>query len=281
MEKHRRRSMIIDGHAHACGQFLTCEGLERYLMEHKIDRVVLCGGEAESTKNYHYPMLSNVFWGQGLAYAMNRVIQRMSKKSDMVSHMKEENMMVYAMARKLPDRISNAYWINPEDPEAIRAMEDFYNHYGFCMVKLHQCWSTFMVDSAVCNEIYKWAAARKLPVFIHLLNKGQVKRFVEVANQNRKTTFIVAHMIGAKYMRGKLKYNNVYFDLSAPQLYSKRTMRSALRYYGASRLVLGSDTPYGRDNVDRVRKRLKKMKLSKAKTGQILGDNMKWLLKLK
>lgn len=50
--------MIIDGHAHACGEFLTCNSVEAYLAKHKIDKVILCGGEPGSSKNYGYPMLS-------------------------------------------------------------------------------------------------------------------------------------------------------------------------------------------------------------------------------
>lgn len=272
--------MIVDGHAHACGTFLTCEQLEAYLDEHKIDKVVLCGGESESKKNYRHPMFSKIFLGERLAYFFNRIIVRAVKKSKAADHIKEQNMMVYAMTRKLPDRICNVFWVNPEDKEALMNMEDFYIHYGFYMIKLHQCWSSFDVNSVSCDKIFDWAAKNHIPVFLHLLSKEQVRQFVGVANKHKTTTFIVAHMIGSNYMKGKLKYKNVYFDLSAPQLYSNRMLKHALRYYGAARLVMGSDTPYGKDNMERIQRRLLKLKVPKQERRKIMGDNLKWLLKL-
>ena len=37
--------MIIDGHAHACGKFLTVEGIVNHLDNNNIDKVVLVSGE--------------------------------------------------------------------------------------------------------------------------------------------------------------------------------------------------------------------------------------------
>ncbi len=40
--------MIIDGHAHACGDFLTSEGILEKLNEAGVDKVVLVPGELDS-----------------------------------------------------------------------------------------------------------------------------------------------------------------------------------------------------------------------------------------
>ena len=37
--------MIIDGHSHACGKYLTAEGIIKTLDENGVDKVVLVPGE--------------------------------------------------------------------------------------------------------------------------------------------------------------------------------------------------------------------------------------------
>ncbi len=83
--------MIIDGHAHACGAYLTTENIEKYLVAHEIDKVVLCGGEPNSSKNYAYPMLSNLFKGQRLGYFFNKIICRVTMINYVANNIDEEN----------------------------------------------------------------------------------------------------------------------------------------------------------------------------------------------
>lgn len=72
----------------------------------------------------------------------------------------------------------------------------------------------------------------------------------------------------------------VYFDLSAPQLYSLRILKNALNTYGANRLTLGSDTPYGKNNIQLNIDRLRKLNLSDKDIKAITGGNIVELLKL-
>lgn len=69
-------------------------------------------------------------------------------------------------------------------------------------------------------------------------------------------------MIRITSMSEKLKNPNVYFDLSAPQLHSQLTLEGAIHKIGYKKLVLGSDSPYGIDNIERTLKRLRKLLLT-------------------
>ena len=270
--------MIIDGHAHACGEYLTSNKIEEYLNKHNIDKVILCSGEPDSDKNYNYPMLSNVFKGIGLSLFFNRIICKLANRNHLSSYIDRENKKVYEISRELPDKVINAYWVNPLESNCVEKLAKFYDKYDFKIVKLHECWTRFKIDSIEGRLIIDWATKNKKPIFIHLLSEDEVKAFVKVANEFKDTSFIVAHMIGADYMHDKLNNINVFFDLSAPQLYSMDIMKRAIGNYGCDRLLLGSDTPYGTNNCERVINRLKKLNLSQENINLICGDNLEKLL---
>jgi predicted TIM-barrel fold metal-dependent hydrolase len=55
----------------------------------------------------------------------------------------------------------------------------------------------------------------------------------------------------------------------------------AIKIFGAERVVLGSDIPYGQDNLKTNIDRIKNLDISDEEKYSILGENMKKLLKLK
>ena len=270
--------MIIDGHAHACGSCNGTESVKRYLKEHKIDKVILCGGEPNSNKDYGYPMLSNIFTGEKLGYFFNKIISKVTHLHSLSQEIDRQNQLVYDISASLPEQVLNAYWINPAEENCLEKMKRFYETKGFTIIKMHQCWTAFNLDSENCRNIYRWAQENKIPVFIHIISRKQVEVFRDVANEFANTNFIIAHMIGADYLYDKLHKNNVYWDLSAPQLYSSITMKKILERYGAEKLLLGSDTPYGKNNIQSVMKRLNRLNLSKKDLDAITYKNIIELL---
>lgn len=270
--------MKIDGHAHACGVYANDNSIQTYLSEHHIDKVILSAGEPNQDKNYSYPMFSSVFKGEGLGYFFNKIICKVVQINQVATHLNEQNEAIYHIAKEMPEQVINTYWVNPEEEDCVLRMDAFYQDKSFKMIKLHQCWTEFEVNSKVCTDIYYWAYKHQVPVFIHLLDAQQVRKFVEIANIYHMTTFIVAHMLGSDYMGENLQYDNVYFDLSAPQLYSSNMLERAIHNFGASRLLLGSDSPYGVDNIDKVQKRIQELQLSQSDMDLICGGNVLRLL---
>lgn len=273
--------MIIDGHAHACGVYLTESSIKQHLSKNGIDMVVLSGGEPGSNKNYAYPMFSNIFKSEKLIYFFNKIICTVTRFNNIAEHIDEQNEIVARLCEKSPDMIINTYWINPNDSNCLEKLKVNHSKYNFKMLKLHQCWTNFDINCASCNEIFSWAQENNMPVFIHFISHQQVVLFADMANYFSNTKFIVAHMIGADYLNNVLKYKNVYFDLSAPQLYSIDILKRAIRNFGVDRLVLGSDTPYGRNNINKVLSRLRKLSLSNQDIDLISGENLEKLLSLK
>jgi len=72
----------------------------------------------------------------------------------------------------------------------------------------------------------------------------------------------------------------VYFDLSAPQLYSGLTLERAIHKIGCEKLILGSDSPYGIDNIEKTLKRLRKLLLTENQIRCICGENLIKILHL-
>lgn len=272
--------MVIDGHVHACGSCLTVEKIKEYMICHQIDAVVICGGESNSQTDYIYPMMCKIFRKDSLGYFFNKIICKVIKKRQMSQEIDYQNDIVWNMAKELPEQIFNAYWINPLNDDCVDKMQSFFEKKGFCEIKLHQCWTPFDVGGDNFNKIITWAGKKQIPIFIHLLSEVQVQKFIIIANKYSEVTFIVAHMIGFSCFMKNLISPNVYFDLSAPQLYSDYILRKAIHKYGTYRFLAGSDTPYGKNNFEKVRRRLETLEITDKEQDTILGGNLKKILKL-
>ena len=270
--------MMIDAHAHMCGKLLTQAGVEQYLEQNGIDRIILCGGEPGSRRNYPYPLLSEYVGEERAVGLINGMIKRVIGGSGLATRFDEENMRVWELAGQLPGKVYNAYWANPLEEDCLEKAMAFYREKGFFVLKLHQCWTDFDIRCEMCGRLFGWAGQQKIPVFLHLGDKRQAIRFLDVANRNPGTTFVVAHLLWAGLMAGGLEYENVCFDLSSPQLYSMAALRRAWACYGERRLIVGSDMPYGLHNLSAVLKRLDGLGLSGRQRQMLCGENILRLL---
>lgn len=272
--------MFIDGHAHACGVFSSAEKIVEYLDANNIDMVVLCAGEANSERNYKKPVYPNASFMQKLVFFFKNIIMSIKKTRILPENLDEQNKFVYKLSKKLPTRVINSYWVNPLDEDCIEKLDEFYPRYKFKMIKLHQFLAPFDIRSEKCKAVFMWAEKHNIPVFIHLRSKDQAAGFVDTANKFQNLSLIVGHMIGLDYINTNIISTNVYYDLSSPQLYSMGMLRRAFSKEGAERLILGSDMPYGIDNLAKVMARLKKLNLSDEQMSFICGENLYQLLDL-
>ena len=270
--------MIIDGHAHACGHYQDAQSTINYLKTHQIDKVILCPGEPNSRKNYSVPMLSNLFHGPNLGYTFNKIICFVTGIKGVAKHIDEQNNIVGNMAKLHPDEIIQAYWVDPLDDSCIIKLEKNFAIYNFRMLKLHQCWNKFDVLSENFVKIVEWSTEKHQPIFIHLLSKEQSIKFSKLTNEFLNTTFIVAHMIGFEEMTANSQNPNIYFDISAPQLISKRRIEKAIKVAGSNKLILGSDAPYGTNNIKRNLNLLNQLSISEREKKDIIGNNISKLL---
>ncbi len=90
--------MIIDGHAHACGEYLHADSIIRQLNTNHVDKVVLIPGELNSKKTYSLPNLGQVFPKRNIIIVTNHVSKIAIAFSGAAKHIYEGNSHVYQIA---------------------------------------------------------------------------------------------------------------------------------------------------------------------------------------
>ena len=273
--------MIIDGHAHACGDLLSTNGILRVLDASNADRVVLVPGEHESTKTYRLPSLARWIPSQevaSLTNAMTRLVVRMKGLTD---NLEADNEKVFRLRCEHPDRIIQFYWTLLRDGFDADRVGTHLREWAFQGLKLHQCWDRFSIPGKAFQAAARFATENGLPIFIHLGGAGQATALARFAAEHPETTFVVGHLYqSGRFIRFGKPVPNVYFDLSCPDLISHKRLGRTLSHFGADRLMLGSDSPYGLDNLARNIRRIRTLDIPESEKDLILGGNMARLLGL-
>jgi predicted TIM-barrel fold metal-dependent hydrolase len=269
------RPLIIDGHAHSAGEFCRGEDIIRTLDGLGVDKVVLCPGPINEPKKWPVPPLARVFRKRGLGLPGNRLLRLtagyVAKRFDFDA----SNAYVAGLGRRYPGRIVQACWVDPADAGLRVWLEARHDEWKFRALKLHQCYQRFRSDSPGMHELALIAGVRKLPVFIHLYARRDALDLLSLVAAHSETTFVIAHLLGLEVFAAadRSLLRNVYFDISPPNLNPLRLVKRALRISGAERLLLGSDTPYGKDNLRMSIERVRGLDISDEEKALILGGN--------
>lgn len=273
--------MIIDAHAHACGDFLYGKNIIEILDRNSVDKVVLVPGEWRSAKTYSFPDLASRFPDKDVVPITNWLTKMIIGILGKAKHIEAGNEYVYSLVQEFPDRIIQFYWIRLSKCNALRNLERDFKRYGFKGIKIHQCWESFKVGSEMFHRVADWAASRQLPIFVHLFSKRQAKQLAVYIKEHPKTVFIIGHLFGLeKYMKADIRSDNIYFEISTPALISIQRIKKAIKYFGINRILMGSDTPYGQNNLKTNIERVVSLDISDEDKKLILGENMKKLLKI-
>jgi uncharacterized protein len=91
-------------------------------------------------------------------------------------------------------------------------------------------------------------------------------------------TFIIAHLIGFEEIHTHAKNQNLFYEISPPQLIDVERLKHAIDQAGAERVILGSDTPYGKKNLQMNLKRIDSLDISEQEKKLIKGENMQRLI---
>ena len=265
--------MIIDAHAHACGELYNIDGILNYLTNNKLDMIVLCPGEINCVKNRKIPMISDIMQSSHLGYGFNKVIRIATGISGVAKHIQKQNQSIACLAKSYPDKIIQAFWINPLEDNYIQEVESNYAIHNFSVLKMHQCWHNFDVLQNEVETIVEWSISKHMPIFIHLLSKEQCIKFATLANRFQKAVFIVGHMIGFDDIVVNSTSENIFFDISAPFLIPFTTLEKALQIVGSDRLILGSDTPYGESNIRINIDRIERLGLTAYQQENVMANN--------
>lgn len=272
---------MIDGHAHACGDLLRPEGIRRILEANGVDRVVLVPGEHQSRKSYRLPNLARHFPSREVGSVTNAMTKVVVRATGSARHVDEDNEFVFGLTRACPGKVHQFLWVMLRDGFDRAAVEVRYDAWRFKGLKVHQCWDRFDVRDTPFGGLADFAAGRNLPVFVHLGSAAQARALAEVASEAPDTVFIIGHLYGLEhFMRAPRPIPNVYFDFSCPDIVSDLRLKAALSHFGAAHLILGSDSPYGRNNLARGIRRVRELDVSESDKDLMLGGSLAQLLQL-
>ncbi|MBC2582258.1 amidohydrolase family protein [Clostridium sp. DJ247] len=276
--------MIIDGHAHATGDFLKANNIIKILDENNVDYVVLAGSlQISCEKNQDLSYFSKFIEKYPLKfiYILNNIIKLVNFLNKSSTKIDLGNEYAYNLVKQHTDRMIQFYWVNPCEKDIINKIDVNYKKYKFKGIKLHQCITKFDLREGYMHEISEWAGQKGMPIFIHLCTKKDAFDMVELIRKHKNTKFIIAHLIGLEvFIDAKIDASNVFFDISCPQIVTKNKIVLAIEKFGAERIIMGSDTPYGRDNLRNAIYRIQELELSDLQKELILGKNIQQLLKI-
>ena len=274
--------MIIDGHSHACGKFLTAESIVKVLDDNGVDKVVLVPGELNSKSEYSLPDIASKFPNQNVVKVTNYMTKLVMTLTGKVKDIPAGNEHVYDLKTKTDNRVIQFIWATKRIKNITDYLDTKFNDWAFHGVKLHQCWERYSVDSDFFRHVASWTEKNDLPLFIHLFSDKEVIRLIDYKREHPKLKLIVAHLFGLEIFISKnFKDDNLYFDSSTIQLISDHRLKMAIDFVGANRILFGTDTPYGaKDNISRNLKRLKGLDIPNKDKELIIGENMKRLLNI-
>ena len=272
--------MIIDGHAHACGEFGDPKKLIEILDKFGVDKVVLCPGSSNDTTKPRIPKVkpSRFVTNPKVLFLSNWLLRLTHKR---VKNRNIGNEFVFSFVEKYPDRILQFYWVNPKDSNYLKKLGKALDKCKIKGIKLHQCVVPFTNDSLEMQEIATFAATNQLPIFIHVFSSKEANKLIKLARKNPETNFILAHLMG---LENAVKYGkdlkNLYFDISPYYIISEKRILYGIENFGADHILLGSDSPLGEDNLKNNIEKIRRMALPEEQKNQILGINIAKLLRL-
>ena len=273
--------MIIDGHAHSGGAFSTVENIVSILNTCKVDKVVLCPPQVHGTNDQKLPGLAKWFPHADVMLPLNKIIRLVTTTVKPTEPLSTRNEALYRLVTQNPERLIQFYWIDPQETEALHTLQETHRTWRFKGVKAHQCSEVFHADSPTMHHIAEFCHEHHLPFFIHLFSKHEIRQCIQLVQQHPHTNFIVGHLIGLEiFTQCHAPFPHVYFDISPPSLISTPRIMKAVTVFGADHVLLGSDTPYGMNNLQKNVERIHHLDISQESKACILGENMQRLLGL-
>lgn len=273
--------MIIDGHSHACGEYLTSDSLIATIDKWGVDKVILVPGELNSSANYSLPNFARLFPTYNVVKITNFISKIAIRLTGKAKEIAAGNEFVYNLKQKSQGRVIQFIWITKQIGNVTEYLDKKYSEWRFHGVKLHQCWERFSVDSNFFREVALWAEKNDMPLFIHPGSDAEVLKIIDYKRNHPNLKLIIAHLFGLElFIKQKFKDDNLYFDSSCPQLISAKRLMDAIQFVGANRVTFGTDTPYGKENIDKCMKKIKSLNISPEERDMILGENMRKLLNM-
>jgi predicted TIM-barrel fold metal-dependent hydrolase len=273
--------MIIDAHAHACGEFADLGKLMQTLDELRVDKVALCPGLKGHTSAPPLPNIPIAAIKQSYVYSQYFINPGLRFNYNVILKEKQDgNEFVNSLAKERPDRIIQIYWPDPRKPHFMATLEEDYKKWHFKGIKLHQVCTPFKSDGIEINTIARFCGEKRLPLFIHLSSDGDALKLLNLAKDYPGTDFVLLHLIGLETVAQRARQmDNIYYEISAFSYIKENRLKYAVNKLGADRVILGSDTPWDKGSLRNNIARVDRLDITGTEKERILGGNIMDILK--
>lgn len=271
------RKMIIDGHAHACGEYLTSEKIEKKLEQAKADMVLLTPGQYGSKITYPLKNLAKINPLGDVVSKNNRTTGFMISLIRAIKDIPKGNEYVYQLRCALPDKVRQCYWVTKANWKEVQRD---YERMKFDTIKFHQCWENFSLEDEFFVKTVEWASENQIPIFVHIRDLDQMEELIRFIKKHPKAIMIIGHLYGVElFMKEEKEYfKNTYFDLSNFYFVSPERTMLAYEHFGAAHLLMGSDTPYGKQSLENTIQQINDLEIPSEDKDKILGQNIAGLI---
>jgi hypothetical protein len=157
------------------------------------------------------------------------------------------NDLIAEARRRYPGRIIAQAAINPNyRDDVLPEVERCFGGLGCQMLKFHCAWHQVPVDDRAYRPAIEYAAARHVPILVHLTSYDTVgiQHFAALARQYGGAPFILAHSTTPGAIDDIREHcgpiDNIYCDTSGYPMHA-RAVERLVAGMGASRVVFGSD----------------------------------------
>jgi predicted TIM-barrel fold metal-dependent hydrolase len=273
--------MIVDAHAHACGEFADLRKLTQILDELRVDKVALCPGLKGHTSAPPLPNIPIAAIKQSYVYSQYFINPGLRFNYNVILREKRDgNEFVNSLARERPDRIIQIYWPDPRKPHLMRTLEKDYEKWHFKGIKLHQVCTPFKSDVIYINAIARFCGEKRLPLFVHLSSNGDAVKLLNLAKDYPRTNFVLLHLIGLETVAQRARQmDNIHYEISAFSYIKENRLKYAIDKLGADRVILGSDTPWDKGSLRNGIARVDRLDITGTEKDRILGRNITDILK--
>ena len=246
---------VIDAHAHFEPRMLDLPDLIARMNARGIDRVALIPAMVDPIPEVPARLLAvlRTLMRSSCCHPLARAIAAttITKEGDVrvggheyAIYARPDNASVAAVLAAHPDRFLGWIFLNPKAAVGLPELERWRQVPGFIGVKLHPYWHRWTIDEAIpigrrCEEL-------GLPVLIHL-GFGRGGDWRVLADACPRLRIVFAHAGFPRYDRlwGAIRDDRrLAIDVSGPFL-DERLVRDAVAAVGPSRVVYGTDAPYG------------------------------------
>jgi Predicted metal-dependent hydrolase of the TIM-barrel fold len=268
--------MFIDIHAHAAGVYSSVDSIKKMAAQYNIEKIVLCPSP-KNIQNLREPPKMPFKQKSDSIYRLNRM-NRIAYNHFFQDN-GDGNQFVGELKRQLPDLILQFLWVNPLDSSHMDNLEKNIALYHPRGIKLHQAWNPFRIDGIEFKKLVDIATSYRLPIFIHLYSKREVRKLPCFIKENQNTVFIIGHLTGTDiFKESGVNLNNIYFDTSSSERIQTADIKRAIDMFGYEHLVFGTDRPF--TSIEEQIGRIEKLNLSEQIKDYIYRLNAKNILKL-